>query len=52
LEGLTPQDQISDISALQRAFNDLCTDYKIREANNNPTLFPSGGSTIPPKVVS
>jgi len=36
----------------QRAFNDLCTDYKIREANNNPTLFPSGGSTIPPKVVS
>ena len=36
----------------QRVFNDICTDYKIREANNNPTLFPSGGSTIPPKVVA
>jgi hypothetical protein len=36
----------------QRAFNDICTDYKIREANNNPTLFPSGGSAPPPKVVS
>ena len=36
----------------QRCFNDFCTDYKIREANNNPTLFPSRSDAIPPKVVS
>jgi hypothetical protein len=36
----------------QRCFNDFCTDYKIREANNNPTLFPSRSDAIPPRVVS
>lgn len=36
----------------QRVFGDICTDYKIREANNNPTLFPSRSDKIPPKVVS
>ena len=34
----------------QRKFHDMVTDYKIRENNNNPTLFPSGSPTIPVKV--
>jgi hypothetical protein len=33
----------------QRKFNDMLTDYKIREANNNPSMFP-GRSSIPPIV--
>jgi hypothetical protein len=27
-------------SYYQNKFNNMCTDYKIREANNNPTMFP------------
>jgi hypothetical protein len=36
----------------QRAFNDIATRYIIREANNNPSVFPLRPRIIPPKVVS
>jgi hypothetical protein len=35
----------------QRKFNDMCTDYKIREANNNPSMFPNTTYNPPPNVV-
>lgn len=35
----------------QQKFNSICTDYKIREANNTPTLFPQAIQEAPIKVV-
>lgn len=34
----------------QQKFAQMCTDYKIREANNTPTLFPQGTPEAPIKV--
>jgi hypothetical protein len=34
----------------QGKFNNMCTDYKIREANNNPTMFPGQGMFVPPVI--
>ncbi len=35
----------------QQKFSSICTDYKIREANNTPTLFPQSTPEAPIKVV-
>lgn len=35
----------------QQKFASLCNDYKIREANNTPTLFPQVAAEAAPKVV-
>jgi hypothetical protein len=35
----------------QRKFNDFCTDYKIREANNNPTMFPTRAYSVLPNII-
>jgi len=34
----------------QQKFNSMCTDYKIREANNNPTFVSQHASIVPLKV--
>jgi hypothetical protein len=34
----------------QRKFNDMCNNYIIREANNNPTMFPGPAQFVIPQV--
>ncbi len=36
----------------QRVFNDMANRYICREANNNPSMFPTVPRVIPPKVVT
>lgn len=34
----------------QQKFNTMCAEYRMRESNNTPTLFPQSAPAVPPKV--
>jgi hypothetical protein len=48
---LEEQHELDKSIFYQRKFMDMVNDYKIREANNTPTIYPQRYAAIPPKVV-